>query len=175
MPWSLTSRAEDRKWFVEEWLAKHEPYTPQPYEQLAKVLGDMGHSQEASDVLYASHERARERTWNDGHYFSWLGGSLLKLTIGYGYGYRYFWALGWVIVLVVLGAIVLRRTEEARENVERIGLWYSLEMLLPIVELRRQHYEIDLKDFAQYYFYFHKMMGFVLASFLIAGLSGLTK
>jgi hypothetical protein len=161
-------------WFV-EWLAKDEPYTPQPYEQLAKVLGDMGHGQEANDVLYAGRERARERAWNDGDYFRWLGGSLLKLTIGYGYGCRYFRALYWVAVMVALGLIVLRCTEKQREKGERIGLWYSLEMLLPIVELRKEHYDIKLERFALYYFYFHKMMGFVLASFLIAGLSGLAK
>jgi hypothetical protein len=32
-----------------------------------------------------------------------------------------------------------------------------------------------LHGFAKYYFYFQKLMGWVLASFLIAGLSGLTK
>ena len=127
-------------------------------------------------MLYAGRERARERAWSDDDYFSWLGGSLLKLTIGYGYGYRYFWALYWVAALVALGAIILRVTgQNRRPDGNTIGLWYSLEMLLPIVELRKQHNDIDLERFARYYFYFHKMTGFVLASFLIAGLSGLTK
>jgi hypothetical protein len=48
-------------------------------------------------------------------------------------------------------------------------------MLLPIIQLRKEHSDIDLDGAAQYYFYFHKIMGYVLASFLIAGLSGLTK
>jgi hypothetical protein len=48
-------------------------------------------------------------------------------------------------------------------------------MLLPIVKLREYHYSVDLKGWARYYFYVHKLMGYVLASFLIAGIAGLTK
>jgi hypothetical protein len=48
-------------------------------------------------------------------------------------------------------------------------------MLLPIVRLRDSHYSIDLKGWAQYYFYVHKVMGYVLASVLIAAVAGLTK
>ena len=46
---------------------------------------------------------------------------------------------------------------------------YSFDMLLPIIRLRESHYQVDLKTWARYYFYFHKIMGYVLASFLIAG------
>ena len=49
-------------------------------------------------------------------------------------------------------------------------------MLLPIIRLREKHYkEIDLQGWPRQYFYVHKIMGYVLASFLIAGLVGLTK
>ncbi len=57
----------------------------------------------------------------------------------------------------------------------RLGFFYSLDMLLPIIQLRRRHYEVDLRGIVRYYFYFHQIMGYVLASFLIAGLSGLAK
>ena len=56
-----------------------------------------------------------------------------------------------------------------------IGLSYSFDMLLPVIRLREEHYKIDLVGGTRYYFYFHRIMGWVLASFLIAGLSGLTK
>jgi hypothetical protein len=55
------------------------------------------------------------------------------------------------------------------------GVAYSFDLLLPIIRLRDAHYEMDLKGFARYYFYIHKIMGYLLASFLIAGVSGLTK
>jgi hypothetical protein len=48
-------------------------------------------------------------------------------------------------------------------------------MLLPIIQLRKMHYDIDLSGWARYYFYFHKIMGYVLGSFLIVGVSGLVK
>jgi hypothetical protein len=41
--------------------------------------------------------------------------------------------------------------------------------------LREKHYQIDLAGWPRYYFYMHKVMGYVLASFLITGLAGLTK
>jgi hypothetical protein len=55
------------------------------------------------------------------------------------------------------------------------GLAYSFDILLPIIRLRDKHYGIDLETWARYYFYVHRIMGFLLASFLIAGVAGLTK
>jgi hypothetical protein len=56
------------------------------------------------------------------------------------------------------------------------GLAYSFDILLPIIRLRECHYKIDLQtSWVRYYFYWHKIMGYVLASFFIAGLSGLAK
>jgi hypothetical protein len=163
------------KWFV-SWLARDEFYTPQPYEQASNVLRQMGHPEMATDVLYAGRERDRKQAWQRKEYLRWLGLSLLNGTIGYGLGYRIlFWPLYWVIALVLIGTIVLRATGQTlRDDGQTIGLWYSFDTLLPVVELRQAHYDIDLEGFARYWFYVHKLMGYVLVSFLIAGLSGLT-
>jgi uncharacterized protein YjbI with pentapeptide repeats len=167
--------ARETEWFV-RWLRRDEPYSPQPYEQLATVLHRMGHGTEANAVLFASRERARDQAWKEGRYGSWLGLSLLKLTIGYGYGQRYFRSLYWILGLVGLGTIVLRATGQDRQpGGSRIGVWYAFDMLLPIVKLNEQHYKIELRRWVRYYFYFHKLMGYVLGSFIVAGLSGLTK
>jgi hypothetical protein len=56
-----------------------------------------------------------------------------------------------------------------------VGISYSFDMLLPVIKLRDAHYQIDLAGWPRYYFYVHKVAGFVLASFLVAGISGLTK
>jgi hypothetical protein len=48
-------------------------------------------------------------------------------------------------------------------------------MLLPIIRLREKNYDIDIDGPPQFYSYFHKIMGYILASFLIAGLAGLAK
>jgi hypothetical protein len=76
---------------------------------------------------------------------------------------------------VSAGIAVLHLSGEARRNEMPWGVTYSIDMLIPIVRLRDAHYKVDLGGWARYYFYLHKVVGYALASFLIAGLSGLTK
>ena len=52
-------------------------------------------------------------------------------------------------------------------------LWYSIDLLLPIIQLRKSHYDIELEGRTRDYFYVHQIMGYVLATVLIAWLSGL--
>ncbi len=111
--------------------------------------------------------------WGRGEWLAWLWSALKLLFIGFGYQiwHAFFWLAGFVAI----GAFVFRKSPEAVSNGYKYGIAYSLDMLLPIIKLRDIHYDIDLKRWRRYYFYFHKLMGYVLASFLIAGLSGLTK
>jgi hypothetical protein len=151
------------------WFARLDRYAPQPYEQLAAVVQHQGDNTLATTIRFAGRERerreARGLTW------AWL--TALKWTIGYGYHpeLSVLWALG----LVVVGAIVLRVSGEGPRNGMPYGLAYSFDVLLPIIRLRDKHYAIDLGTWARYYFYAHRIMGFLLASFLGAGLAGLTK
>src|ERR1043166_2836068 len=92
-----------------------------------------------------------------------------------GYGHRMERALYWVIGLVFLGAVVLRVSGQGIRNGMPIGISYSFDMLLPVIRLRDAHYDVDLIGWPRYYFYCHKIMGYILASFLIVGISGLTK
>jgi hypothetical protein len=49
-------------------------------------------------------------------------------------------------------------------------------LLKTVLELRKHHSDkIELEGWARGYFYVHKAFGYVLALFLIAGLSGLAK
>ena len=160
-------------WFI-EWLAQDESYSPQPYRHLASVLRTAGYEDKANAVLVASRDRELEETdwWPP----KWLWLWMLKLFIGYGYGLRYFYALIWIAVLALLGTFILYRVKEEDKDGIKLGFWYSLDMLLPIIHLRDQHYtDVDLKTWAKYYFYFHKIMGYVLISFVLAGLSGLVE
>jgi hypothetical protein len=148
-------------------------HSRQPYEQLASVLQARGEIETATAVRYAERERDRDRAWDDGRYdiYGWL--TLLKTVVGYGYyPYRSGW---WVLGFVLVGMGVLWVSREGRRNGMPVGASYSFDMLLPIIELRHCHYDIDLKGWPRYYFYIHKIIGWALASFLIAGLSGLTK
>jgi uncharacterized protein YjbI with pentapeptide repeats len=164
------------KWFI-EWLARDEPYTPQPYHQCAEVLREMGHPEMANDVLYAGRERERKEASERKEQLRWIGLSLLSWTIGYGYGQRYFRSLWWVAGITVLGSMMLLIGGQSAKTGGGLlaGLFFSLDLLLPIIQLHEPHYRIVLDGLAKYYFAIHKLMGYVLASFLIAGLAGLTK
>jgi uncharacterized protein YjbI with pentapeptide repeats len=162
-------------WFV-GWLARDEPYRRGPYHQAATQLREMGHPEMANDVLYARRERERAEAWRSSKR-RWLGLSLLNWTVGYGYGHRYFRSLWWVAAFVALGTAVLHLAgmpEELAGSWDR-PVFFSLDLLLPIIQLHEPHYTIVLDGFVKYYFAIHKLMGYVLASFLIAGLAGLTK
>jgi hypothetical protein len=165
------------QWFI-EWLARDEPHTPQPYHQCARVLREMGHPEMANDVLYAGRERERKEALRSGNNPTATGLALLKWFVGYGYGSRLLWRpLGWVAALSAVGTAVLHLAgmpAELSGSMDR-PVFFSLDLLLPIIELHEPHYRIGLDGLAKYYFAAHKLMGYVLASFLIAGLAGLTK
>ena len=151
------------------WLEKQQPYSPHPYNQLAHVIRDLGKGDAADAVLYAGKERERS---------SALMGESLWLFLknwAIGYGYKIGRAIYWAILFVIAGAVIFRTSKEAKENRMPYGIAYSFDMLLPIIKLREAHYKIDLSGWRRYYFFFHKISGYVLASFLIAGLSGLVK
>jgi hypothetical protein len=151
------------------WFAKQKSFSPQPYEQLAMVFQNEGRDDDARAIRYDGRER--ERSESGGLRYAWL--TTLDGAIGYGHHIER--ALVWSIGLVVLGAIVLHISGEGPKHGLPVGLSYSFDMLLPIIKLRDAHYQIDLAGWPRYYFYVHKVAGFVLASFLVAGISGLTK
>jgi hypothetical protein len=153
----------------EDWFGRLDHYAPQPYDQLASVVQSQGNEPLATAIRYLGRERER----SEATYGAWAWLIVLKWAIGYGY-YPYF-AMFWAIGFVMLGALVLRVSGEGPRNRMPFGLTYSFDLLLPIIRLRESHYQIDLKTWARYYFYGHKIMGYLLASFLIAGLTGLTK
>jgi hypothetical protein len=92
-----------------------------------------------------------------------------------GYSYHVERTLFWIAGFLIAGIAVLGISGEGRRNGMPFGIAYSFDMLLPIIRLREKHNEIDLQGWPRYYFYAHKIMGYVLASFLIAGVAGLTK
>jgi hypothetical protein len=173
------------KWF-KGWLTEQDPYAPGPYQQLASVLRAQGRPDTADEVLYAGKQRERARS----SFLSSIGLTLSWLFIGYGY-YKFnsaYWAFG----LLIAGALLLWLSGEGWRISRHYkgpwwgypphgrlgliyGLFYSFDLLLPIIRLREKHYQTDLNGWVRYYFYFHKIMGYVLASFLIAGFAGLTK
>jgi uncharacterized protein YjbI with pentapeptide repeats len=155
-------------WFV-SWLGKQDPYASAPYEQLATALRNSGRPGAADEILYAGKQRERAQAIHLRR--AWL--TMIDALIGYGYHMER--ALLWVAGFILAGIAVLRFSGEGPRNQMPFGIVYSFDLLLPIVRLREKHYQIDLEGWPRYYFYMHKVMGYVLASFLITGIAGLTK
>ncbi len=151
-----------------DWLARQKTYSPQPYAQLAGVLRQSGAEDKARAILFAAKERERAEA---------AGGEAFWLALQYvftGYGlYTYVSGL-WVIALVAIGYVVFSfDTSPQIAGMSRIGrAIYSLDMLLPIVHLRHNHQQIDLESWPKYYLYFHKLMGYFMATLLITSLTG---
>lgn len=157
-------------WFV-DWLARQKDYSPQPYEQCAKVLREEGQPGKANDVLYAGKERERENApWPQR---IWL--NILKYTIGYGLGFKNLRVLAWAVPLVMIGAGYFAQTKAGAPFSWPERYAYSFDMLLPVIELTKSHGDVLITGWQKYYFYFHKLMGWLLSFFLIAGLTGITE
>ena len=156
------------EWF-KAWLGKQEQYGPDPYAQLASVLRGHGRQDAADEILFSSKEGERAGSALP-RYVSLTASKWLI-----GYGYYLGWALFWVAGLLLAGIATLWLSGEGARNGMPYGIAYSFDILLPIIRLREEHYKIELAGWPRYYFYGHKIAGYVLASFLIAGIAGLTK
>jgi len=185
-------------WF-KEWLEKQQPYSPQPYAQLATVILDAGHKDKAKEILYESKDRQRTEVAKG---TDWLWLTILKILIGYGYR-TISYLVCWVVAFTGIGVLVLKLSKESSliysSGSDRGAMpqWvykycprsivttmeeflpliaYSFDRFLPLVRLRDYNYsKIELRGWLVYYFYFHQMMGFILASLLIAGVTGLAE
>jgi uncharacterized protein YjbI with pentapeptide repeats len=172
------------RWYT-RWLEKDRTYSPQPYEQLAGVLRKNGDPAMAADVLYAGRERARREardTWGlrgrQDALLRFIGMTLLKWTIGYGLGLRYFRCLIWIAVLTSIGMVILHNDATVLDtgvHPQRLDSFvYSFQKLVPLVEFEKFD-QVRLGHWAKMYFYVHRTLGYVLALFLGAGLTGLTQ
>lgn len=82
-----------------DWLARQDPFAPQPYRQLAKVLRGEGDDTGARQVLFEMERRRRGlkvRTW-----YGRLWSGVLRWTVGYGYYPGL--ALRWLALFAILG------------------------------------------------------------------------
>jgi hypothetical protein len=165
---NLSSLAKYNSDQAATWFGK-QTYSPQPYEQLATVLQNNGLIDEATDIREAGKEREYETA--SGLRRTWL--FLLKYSIGFGYHLEY--AFAWALGFVLLGWAVLYATGQRTKHGMTLGLTYSFDMLLPLVQLDKKHDDVELDPWPQRYFYAHKLVGVLLTSFIVAGISGLTK
>jgi len=116
-----------------DWLDKHSSnaFQPQPYQHLAKVMGDMGHRHDRGRVLMAMERKMRVQQRKD----MWKGASRISpslrppwnvlrtsmhlfwdrvLRFLVGYGYRPWWAIYWALPIVVATALLAQKPPIAR-------------------------------------------------------------
>jgi hypothetical protein len=167
---SVAATSEDRRAAeLISWLSRQQPFSPQPYVQLAAVLRQSGDNETAKAVLFAG--KARE--WQAAGPWSKF---LLSLQFAFtGFGLYPYVAGYWVLALIGIGTAVfsLDPSPELRRLTWPQRFIYSCDMLIPAVHLRHHHGEIELQSWPRYYLYGHKLMGYVLLSFLAAALLGL--
>ncbi|MCH8030000.1 MAG: pentapeptide repeat-containing protein [Candidatus Dadabacteria bacterium] len=156
-------------WF-KIWLAKDITFSPQPYEQLAKVLRVAGNKDKANKILFASKKRDMIQA-------DWLPLSKLWLILKlfFNYGNTTNISVLFAIFLVFVGAAVFQSTPQFVELNRPFVFSYSIDMLLPFVELNKFYSEIQLSGWQNGYFFIHKFMGWVLTSSSISGIPGITK
>ncbi len=163
-------------WFV-KWIESPENhdkfFNPQPYQHLAATLRTGGQPDKADSILYA----AKNHQLRAGDVGGWTKVKLWLLRGLIGYGYYNYRAVPWFLALVVLGALLVGFSVDLTAQYTAVfdRFWYSFDMALPIVKLNAEHKKHIAENWVAVYFYAHKMLGFVLASLLVAGLSGLTK
>lgn len=166
--------AETSDWFA-SWLAKQrdEPVSFAPYKLVVDALMGQGRTLDAQDLGVKGRDAEREYARTHAEPLRYMILSLFKYSVGYGY--RPGWSLYWIAVFVVAGAVVFRTSPQAKENRMPFGLAFSFDQLIPLVKLREEHYKIQLLGWRRYYFYGHKIMGWVLGGLLAAALSVITK
>ncbi len=182
-------------------------FSSQPYEQLAKVLRSVGEGDEAVKVLIGRENDLLQR--GNLHWFSKGWKRFLGYTIAYGYHPE--WALIWGLVVVVAGSFLfnvgyqhglisatdkdckpptLQQVDQACPNHPKFNpIIYSLDVFLPIVDLRLKTYwlpnatkgvenpffHIKWGALLRYYFWLHIISGWVLTTLWVAGFSGLVR
>ena len=160
-------------WYA-TWLLKDSTYSPQPYRHLSNVLFASGYRQMGEEILFAGRERERTKELTYATPRWWLL-SALRYTYGYGYGWGRLLPLFWMSLLVAFGVVVLRVCKERDMDDRLLGFWYSLDLFVPIIQLRAKHYQIDLAPPARYYFFIHQLAGYLLVSLVILGMSKLVE
>ena len=169
-----------------KWLALQpdSPFSPQPYEQLAKVYRSMGLERDAKKVLIAKQEALRQhgelgkaaKAWN------WILGK----CIGHGYkswrlllyGIIPLILLGWGVFWCAERRDVMQSTEDNPSEFN--AFVYSLDTFLPLVKLHQEEFWLPTtsKTYGSYYrlyLWIHIGLGWLLTTLFVVSLTGVVK
>ena len=143
-------------------------YDPQPYTQLAQVLEAAGATDKGKAIRYAKFEHKHDHDTS----MTAVRRLLLKLEQYFvGYGVYLFRALYWFIGFVLLGGLLAQCSKQPSVR-SLMGLWYSLENALPLIETNERFKNVEHgRPWLDHFFHLQKAFGFVLATVLVAALT----
>lgn len=166
------------------WLRLHPGWVPGNYDQAAVAFQRMGRESDATEVLIAKQDdmvRLGQLSWARR---MWYG--LLGVTIRHGYQSER--ALLWLALFWGFGTLLFWYAWEQRlgrplgdgEKPWFLALFYSLDTLLPVVDLQQDTHiqfsaETKLGEFVYWYQRFHTMIGWILSTLFAIGMSGLVR
>ena len=143
-------------------------YDPQPYVQLARALEADGATKKADTIHYAKFEHKR---YHDASMDAFKCARLTIYRLFLGYGVHPFRILYWFAGLVALGWLFTRWSRDPSIR-GWMGLWYSLENAIPLMETREQFKHVDHgSPRLTHLFHAQKVLGFVLATVLVGALT----
>ncbi len=153
-------------------------FRPQPYEQLVKVLREMGHEKDARIIAIAK-QREKRNTLNPlARVWSWV------LRISTGYGYETWRAFFGMALMVLIGTGFFCIADGNRDMIAiNDGAYvpafnafiYSVDAFLPIVDLHQESYWLPHSEFYKWYLWFHISVGWILTTIAVAAFTGLFK
>jgi hypothetical protein len=179
-----TMAKRDRAWW-DNWAHSDESKSSYPYEQLAAAHAAAGDRNAADAFHYAERVHAAENAdWGERALSNLLGWGA-----GYGIGYYMFRALGWALLLAVIGTLVLRflvkGTRDETGSVKHGSFWCfgaSVDRLLPFITLKKEFSEFfDDKEVNRFtrgqdlFFIVFGVLGWLLGAIVLAAMGTFTK
>ena len=183
-----------------DWLRRQDPqlFSPQPYEQLAKVLRQMGHDDDARKIAIARKQALIARSGNRA---SRLARHLVLWPVGYGY--RPARALWCLLALIAFGTLIFSgpvgggvmlpaKLGEAQVTAYQTcaalppgyprfqPLVYAIDTALPIIDFHQEAWwlpdEAGVRGLGtQVYLWLHIALGWLLTTLGIAAVTGIIK
>lgn len=164
-------RGREHEWFV-NWVGRSQhsdgTYQAQPYLQLSGVLKAMGMYDARRRVLFAAGERKRQSPQTGVTQKVWL----LLIRVFTGYGQQLWRAALALALMTIMGAVFLRNSKDGPRNHMPYGLSYSFDKVLPLIKLNDRFERVSLTSNVRYWFYFQQIMGYILATLILASLLG---
>lgn len=169
---SLGQRDTDN-WLI-PWLKSQinhdEHYNPQPYRTLANSLKKYGYTNKAKQILIAMKDN--QLNSNETGSFNKIFLYFQKILINYGY--NPFKALFWFGGLFLIGLLLELRKSWLVYN-SKLSIKVLSQKSLYVLQVITPGIGVDIETKNTWFVYTFRVFGFIILSFLVAGLSGLVK